>query len=707
VAGNNQHDIPQALQRGFRIPGGSKKESTTWRYEKAAEPCSVLIKEEVAGPHFYSEPSSDGSRTLDDEITDYEVAFGRHLHELKNAPIDQAVDSAIAAEIIAHLTIRNAHLRRTFTGGVTTLLNRAVEVFCNQATLGPILGIDQDTPTEKFKALIDEHLVGNPAIAAAGLPARVLYQIAHMMLKERFRTFFAEQVPFMTTMLGTLTAQAPAFIRDSHNKILSTTLAPDGRIEPLKELNWRVMPCPSEGFVLPDCVALATDDQSGFKPLIMADLKEITVVLMPLSSERMLVGFGPSQPVPGLDDFNEAAVKASHNFFIAGRLDQRLKGLADSIGKTSGQFIDETIGSTFSDFLAERIPASAAGAVPNSDDLGSQDTEIEQIPPQPPRYSVDFFGCADQETANAIIANLYTVTEALVQIMPLDRLDGITFASDYPAALRDLKRGFPDAAPLQPTTEEYGASVAMAPSVLRDGVCKVHIVLRGEIGHSLINEDENVWRPALQLLVGQLAHAASIQILDESLPGVLLKPIEDRYDAFLYACIHAAWTGYFTARASAAFYPEAGLAHQELLLSVLKRAQNDIPAARLAYRFHGDIDKLLEIALPRIAEILRFSGSVLGHYDGLENSSFDDPALIAMVEAMGLCDWLALFDSELPWLWDRRRKWASFNEFLMLNRHVERLLWSYGLIPWRTDEGQIYITVPVASDADKLGGARA
>lgn len=82
MAGNNQHDIPQALQRGFRIPGGSKKESRTWRYERAAEPCSVLIKEEVAGPHFYSEPSSDGSRTLDDEITDYEIAFGRHLHEL-------------------------------------------------------------------------------------------------------------------------------------------------------------------------------------------------------------------------------------------------------------------------------------------------------------------------------------------------------------------------------------------------------------------------------------------------------------------------------------------------------------------------------------------------------------------------------------------------------------------------------------------------
>jgi hypothetical protein len=588
------------------------------------------------------------------------------------------------------------------------MLDRAVEVFCNEVTFGSILGLHRETPTERFKTLIDEHLKEIPALAATGLPARVLHHMAHVMLKERFRTFFAEQVPFMTALLGTLTAQAPAFIRDSHNKILSSTLAPDGRIEPLKKLDWRLMPCPHEGFVLPDCVALAIDDQSGFKPLIMADLKDVTMVLMPLSSERMLAGFYHSEPVPGLDGFNEAAITASHSFFIAGRLDEQFKALARRIGETSGRFMDDTIGSTFNEFLAERRPISAAGTVPNSDDLLSAvetpNAEFEQTPPQVPRYSVHFLGCAEQETANAIAANLYTVTEALVQMMPLDRLDGVTFASDYPAALRDLERGFPAAAPLQPTTEDYGVGVAMAPSVLRDGVCKTHIVLQGGIGHSLINEDENVWRPALHLVVGLLAHAACTQILDESLPGILLKPIDDRYDRFLYNCIHSAWTGYFTARASAAFYPEGGLPQQELLLSVLKRAQNDVPAARLAYRSHGNIDGLLEIVIPRIADILRFSGSVLGHYDGLEKSFFDDAALTAALEEMGLRDWFVLFDSELSALWDRRGKWASFNEFLMLNRHVERLFWLFGLIPWRTDAGQIHITVPIATDEHRLSG---
>jgi hypothetical protein len=456
---------------------------------------------------------------------------------------------------------------------------------------------------------------------------------------------------------------------------------------------------------------LAADDKSGFKPLIMADIKESTAVLMPLSSERMLAGFRQSDSVPALEEFNAAAVAASHSFFIAARLDERLRVLADRIGESTGRLIDDTIGSTFNEFLAARSTALTTGtAVPNSDDLLSgietADAEREQTLPQAPRYSVHFLGCADEATAEKLAATLYTVTESLVQAMPLDRLDGITLAGDYPTALRDLDRGFPSTAPLQPTTEEYGVGVAMAPLVMRDGICKTHIVMRGEIGQSLINEDENIWRPALHVVVGQLAHEACTQILDESLPGILLKRIDDRYDGFLYACIHSAWTGYFTSRASAAFNPEGGLPQQELLLSVLKRAQNDIPAARLAYRFHGDIDKLLEIVMPRIADILRFSGSVLGHYDGLEKSFFDEPALTATLEEMGLRDWLVLFDSELSGLWDRRGKWSSFSEFLMLNCHVERLFWQYQLFPWKTDDGRVHVTVPLVSDADKLVGLR-
>lgn len=110
--------------------------------------------------------------------------------------------------------------------------------------------------------------------------------------------------------------------------------------------------------------------------------------------------------------------------------------------------------------------------------------------------------------------------------------------------------------------------------------------------------------------------------------------------------------------------------------------------------------------MPRIEEVLKFSGTVLGHSDGLEQSILADATLATALKNADLHDWIVLFDSELSRLWDRRGQWTSFHEFLELNRHVERLMWQYGLIPWRTDEGLIRIEVPLATDADKLAGRR-
>jgi hypothetical protein len=689
--------------------GATNKDAKTWLYEKGIVPRLVSIRYDVAvEPLFYSALSSDGSKTLDDQITDYEDAAARRLAALRNSPVDTKVNSGTAAEIVAHLTIRNAHLRRTFTMGVNAIIGRAVDVFCNENTLRPVLGVDCDVPSEAVRNLIDEQLRTNPELAATGIPAHVLSRMAQMVLKENFRTFLTEHAPHLMTTFEVLSVQAPAHIREGHNKALSSGLAPDRRIDVLKALRWRVLPCPNEGFVLPDCVALAHDDEGGLKSLIVADLDKVTTVLMPLSTDRMLVGLGPSVPAPKFSGFNAAAALASHTFFIAARSDDKLSILSERIGQSSNQFVDQTVGAVFDEFLTTRGVALSSGAA--TDDLKSADAEhddsAEHHEVTPPKYSIHFLSCADQPTAEKIGAMVNVVTEGLAQVMPLDRLDGVTFAGDYAAALRNLDRGFQASAPLQPTNEDYGVGVAMAPLVMRDGVLKTHIVMQGGIGHSLISEDEQSWRLALHLIVGQLAYAASAQILDESLPGILLKKFDDRYDGFLYDAIHSAWTGYFSLRASASFYPEAGLAQQELLLAVLKRAQTDIPAARLDYRFHGDMGVLLNIVMPRIADILRFSGSLLGHLDGLGQPVLDDQVLATALHGAGLRDWFVLFDSELSQLWDRRRKWTSFDEFLTLNRHVERLLWSFGLFSWRADDGQIQIRMPLASDMAKLVGWR-
>lgn len=312
--------------------GADKKDAKTWLYEKGVVPRLASIRHEVAvEPHFYSEPSSDGSRTLDDEITDYENAAARRLNSLKNAPTDTKVNSETAAELVAHLTIRNAHLRRIFILGITKLVGRAVDVFCNEASLRSVLGVDGKVVSQSVREVIDEQMKDNPALAASGLPSRVLYQMAQMALKERFKTFFAEVVPMMTATFDFLDTQTPSSARDGHNKALSISIAPDRRVDLLKALRWKVLPTLSDGFVLPDCVALAEDDGSGLKPLIVADLGNVAVVLMPLSTDRMLVGSRPSAAVPALSGFNDAAAAASHTYFIAAKSNGRLTQLRSEL----------------------------------------------------------------------------------------------------------------------------------------------------------------------------------------------------------------------------------------------------------------------------------------------------------------------------------------------------------------------------------------
>jgi hypothetical protein len=181
-------------------------------------------------------------KTLDDEITQYEDAAAKRLHTLKATPFGSTVDSETAAELVVHLTIRNAHLRSTFTMGAKRIFGRAVDAFCDETALRPILGIDSHSPSETLKERIDQHLRENPAFGALGLPAHALHKIAHMMFKERFKIFFAEQAPFISAVLGELIAGAPAFVRKAHNEVLSSGLAPAARTERLRRFHGKSCP---------------------------------------------------------------------------------------------------------------------------------------------------------------------------------------------------------------------------------------------------------------------------------------------------------------------------------------------------------------------------------------------------------------------------------------------------------------------------------
>ena len=84
----------------------------------------------------------------------------------------------------------------------------------------------------------------------------------------------------------------------------------------------------------------------------------------------------------------------------------------------------------------------------------------------------------------------------------------------------------------------------------------------------------------------------------------------------------------------------------------------------------------------------------LGHRDGLSTEAgFPGSDLSSNLHKYGLQHWLDLLGRDLQRLYDGDDGFTAENIYA-LAKHVERLLWTFQVCPWLTDEGRVYISVP-------------
>jgi hypothetical protein len=110
----------------------------------------------------------------------------------------------------------------------------------------------------------------------------------------------------------------------------------------------------------------------------------------------------------------------------------------------------------------------------------------------------------------------------------------------------------------------------------------------------------------------------------------------------------------------------------------------------------------------RVKPILQHAARAIGHFDGMDASPFDDAgSLQCALEQCGLRAWFDLYRRDLQKLWERLGQWESFEEFLALAGHVERLLWQFGMVLWQTEDGGCRVEVPLATDIQRLASHEA
>lgn len=714
MSGRKQHYIPQSFVKGFHIPskGNTKKVLV---FKKGQPPYISSTRDVAAERHFYSELSKDGSTTLDDQITDYEIKLTRLLDLLREAPVDHTVDATIPAEFITHLTIRGAHLRDVFGFGAKELITEIGNIFSNENQVRALLGIDADVPTPLFREEIEKVLTKQADFfAQVGLPYPLVRQIAFTLVKESFSSFYTGQTPEIMNVLNKIACNVGDFTRNGHVKALSKGLIPESRIASLCQFSWTLHLVTEGTLILPDCVAVVFRSNSNLpEPYIMSQINQVNVIMCPVCPNKLLIGHRGNAALPELKDFNEEAAACSNTFFVSADKTPELEKLADRIGERSKKVmldavsyavneltaefaLEEHSSQSMLSFMEKSAKSETMIPVEHSDKIKVNET-------QNINYPVTFCGCADQETAQKIAEAVHLVVSDMSHSISLGRLDCITFAADYAAALIDVERGFPGSIPLTPTEDEYSVGVAMAPLVIRNGVTKVCIVMRAWLGYALVSEDPVAKTTAIHVLVNQLAHVACVDMICHTLPEMLLSRVEDGWEAWLYDRMHSAWKAYFASRISAGFDPTIGIGYCDILLTALERAIEAIPRERFAYRSHGNLEQFLKLAISLIGKVITYAGMLLGHYDGLDQSVYDDKGELTLIlEKMGLRAWLDVFRRDLARLFERRGQWKSIHEFLSLNRHIERVLWQFGVFPWRNDQEEVRVEIPLGTDAAQL-----
>ncbi len=679
MAGKKQHHIPQSLQRGFLFDAKAEK---TYVHRRKGVTYPASIADVAAQRFFYSRLSSDGSKTLDDKITEYENRLGGLLSQLRAGDVDCAVDAALAAEVIAHLTPRSANIRRLLGSGVEQLMKAAAEAFSDEDTVVQMLGLAEPEPNavwnKHISRVFDEERQLKAMLDLLKIPDDLLDRLIFMAAKEYFvGSYDAKNLGIMkafTSVLGGL----DDMVREGHNKALGDGLVAPTRKESLEALEWHIRAAPPEGAILPDCVAIGADEEGGiFLPYMMTKTASVSAVVMPVTYKKLLVGVRAGHATPSFATFNRDAAACSDELFITASDARVFSEFGAVLGERWSGEIDALIQSALKDVLPSKIAATTGGG--------------EKQPLPPISYQLSFDGLGDTEEDVAPLSEkVRRLISLLHPLFDLDRLDGITFSSGFQDALHAVERGFDVNASPEGLPDDIAQGVSTV-LVVRDGVLKVRAVMNAAYGLSLVGGEQQDAEVAMHLLVATLAQADTINRIDKALPDFLKEPVTmTDHDGVLHCAMRKALRSYRYARDSAEF-GACDLVEQEFakyLIGTFDAATATLAVAKEEHAATPNFPKLFDAAHGTASNMLISAARLIGHRHGMGQFEFPsaETDVCAAMAARQLTSWVEVFSKDLQRFW-QKETWTR-PDFYGLNIHVERVLWANGIMLWREPNGK-------------------
>jgi hypothetical protein len=668
MSGKNQHYIPQSLLRAFRI--GPGKIARVFKFQ--AEGIFPLPTKQVAAEDwYYSHLSTDGSKTLDDRITDHEGGQLTADFEALYAAPAGFIEAALAARTIGHLYGRVDHVRGVVRTGAELLADMIEQLFGGEDELRYILGTDSPLPGKRFREAFGNAMKDETSLAAFGLPAHVLESISYMILREQFSSGMTEFNDYAMALAGVFREKSSTMARDAQVKSLTTSLLPSARVNLLECLDWSVIDVSVPSFILPDFVALARNALGETGTLLTFGKEEITTVLMPLSPTRMLVGKREDGP-DELDLFNQQAATHCLAFFVSSFKDEALEALQGTIGQKAFDPIHEALAEAATDFRRQVEDADSA----------TTGAPTDWDPELPASFTLEMSGYDDasREATGAVLMRLVAWARLRFDV---SRLIVFVIAEDYERALGELNRGNLDTGePVIPSKQGY--SVAYNVPIERDGRLGIAIVLRPGIPNMLLGDDDEHYAVAAGIVLAQLARLGADALLEKVYAGGGVAG--DACDRAMAPRTQEVWRSYFIGLYQSAFGEGVREEYRASLLAHLNGMEERLTEARRAYHLDNDAGALIARALPDAMGAVSLAG-LASAYMGTDPDEMSIEAFRSELAARGLLNWFELLTRDFAEIWSVGNPYPDQEAFLVINRHAQRMLLTGQIFYWESEQG--------------------
>lgn len=652
MAGRKQHFIPQAVQRGFEATRGKKTQVYVFR--KGQAPYLSSTEGVAAQRDFYSAPSSQQS--LDDSITEYEGAvLAPAVAALRESPAGP-IDSEAAAAVVVHLSIRAAFIRGTFSTAATELLKHLTAALGSHATTRALLDVDTlETESMLVKSIEDEIRSNFPELPQSGKD--VASKLMHFRAREKFPQMFPNLAANALKQFGALMERLPELIGSAHSKALEKDLVPAHRVERLKGMNWQIIAAPGEAhFLLPDCLALASK-VSGFttlEPYFLLGDEELVGVVMPISSSKVLVGgLGASQI--DVTSLNRSFAQCSFEFFISSKKDAEALEAAQLIGSTVSQFVGTLL-------------EDQAFAPPRS-----SESEEPKVKGEAPSVStvIRFEPVARKSgKAQTAVRNLLTASNLQDG---LRIVECVVVADNVVRSLRQRGVQLDD-------LEAHSAKLGTCHVFESQAGLRCQLFVPRELVDAVVRNTGRA-RHAAALIRYQAGRATYFANLVGRVPSEVMQRPRPLLEAVTLRIAQFFSSHYFGGRLShPGEFSEAEFSAAETLYSQsLANGMREIERARQHFIEHRDVNAALSHALTQVKLVLIATAIACATTPG-RAEKWKSSASFEILRGSSLGEWFGLFAHDLERYFDSRAGWTGDDELRLLAGHVERVLWSSGIL---------------------------